>query len=171
MASGRQHPTVTHVEAALRERGAMGEVRWLDEATPTAASAAAAIGIEVGAIANSLVFTLDDEPILVMTSGGHRVDTAFLGEQLGGTLGRASADVVREATGQVIGGVAPTGHPAPLRTFVDVALDEFPQVWAAAGHPHTVFPTSYDELLRITGGTSVAVEPAARAKEGDARSR
>jgi prolyl-tRNA editing enzyme YbaK/EbsC (Cys-tRNA(Pro) deacylase) len=171
MASDRQHPTVTHVEAALRERGAKGQVRWLDEATPTAAAAAAAIGIEVGAIANSLVFTLDDEPILVMTSGGHRVDTAFLGEQLGGTLGRASADVVRAATGQVIGGVAPTGHPAPLRTFVDVALDEFPQVWAAAGHPHTVFPTSYDELLRITEGTSVAVAPAARAKEGDARRR
>lgn len=163
MESVRQHPTVTHVESVLRERGAMGEVRWLDEATPTAAAAAAAIGIEVGAIANSLVFTLDDEPVLVMTSGGHRVDTSFLGEQLGGRLGRASADVVRAATGQVIGGVAPTGHPAPLRTFVDVALDDFPVVWAAAGHPHTVFPTSYDELLRITAGTSVAVEPSGSA--------
>jgi prolyl-tRNA editing enzyme YbaK/EbsC (Cys-tRNA(Pro) deacylase) len=159
MAETRQHPSVTRVETVLRAHGATGEVRWLDEATPTAAAAAAALGIEVGAIANSLVFTLDDEPILVMTSGGHRVDTAFLGEQLGGTLGRASADVVREATGQVIGGVAPTGHPAPLRTFVDVALNAFPVVWAAAGHPHTVFPTSYDELLRITGGAPVEVEP------------
>lgn len=158
MAETRQHPSVARVETVLRGHGATGEVRWLDEATPTAAAAAAALGIEVGAIANSLVFVLDDEPILVMTSGGHRVDTAFLGEQLGGTLGRASADVVREATGQVIGGVAPTGHPAQLRTFVDVALKGFPAVWAAAGHPHTVFPTSYDELLRITGGVPVEVE-------------
>lgn len=162
MTSNRQHPTVSHVEAVLRGHGAMGEVRWLDEATPTAAAAAAALGIEVGAIANSLVFTLDDEPILVMTSGGHRVDTGWLGGQLGGTLGRASADVVREATGQVIGGVAPTGHPAPLRTFVDVVLDDFPEVWAAAGHPHTVFPTSYDELLRVTNGVPVTVAPARR---------
>jgi len=160
MAVNRQHPSVSRVESALRERGAAGEVRWLDDATPTAAAAAAALGIDVGAIANSLVFTLDDEPILVMTSGGHRVDTGWLGEQLGGTLGRASADVVREATGQVIGGVAPTGHPAPLRTFVDVALNDYPAVWAAAGHPHTVFPTTYDELLRITDGASIAVVPA-----------
>ena len=159
MTENRQHPTVSHVETVLRAHGATGEVRWFDEATPTAASAAAALGIEVGAIANSLVFALDDEPILVMTSGGHRVDAGWLGEQLGGKLRRASADVVRAATGQVIGGVAPTGHPAPLRTFVDVVLKEFPVVWAAAGHPHTVFPTTYDELLRITGGTSVEVEP------------
>ncbi len=135
-------------------------MRWFEEATPTAASAAAELGVEVGAIANSLVFTLDGEPILVMTSGGHRVDTAWLGDQLGGKLGRASAELVREATGQVIGGVAPTGHPAPLRTLVDTALGDYPVVWAAAGHPHTVFPTSYDELLRITGGTPVTVVPA-----------
>ncbi|MEO8907362.1 MAG: YbaK/EbsC family protein, partial [Microbacteriaceae bacterium] len=155
----REHPSVARVVEILREHGATGEVRWLDEATPTAVAAATALGIEVGAIANSLVFTLDGAPILVMTSGGHRVDTAWLGEQLGGKLGRASAEVVREATGQVIGGVAPTGHPAPLRTLVDTALGDFPVVWAAAGHPHTVFPTTYDELLRITGGAPVTVAP------------
>jgi prolyl-tRNA editing enzyme YbaK/EbsC (Cys-tRNA(Pro) deacylase) len=157
--SSRDHPSVTRVVEALRESGALGEVRWFEEATPTAAAAAAVLGIEVGAIANSLVFALDDVPILVMTSGGHRVDTAWLGEQLGGRLGRASASMVREATGQVIGGVAPTGHPAPLRTLVDRALGDFPVVWAAAGHPHTVFPTTYDELLRVTGGVPVTVAP------------
>ena len=114
----------------------------------------------MGAIANSLVFTLDDSPLLVMTSGAHRVDTAWLGEQLGGTIGRADAALVKLATGQVIGGVAPIGHPAPLRTIVDTALADFPQVWAAAGHAHTVFPTTYDELVRITGGEPHAVEPA-----------
>jgi prolyl-tRNA editing enzyme YbaK/EbsC (Cys-tRNA(Pro) deacylase) len=158
VAVNREHPTVALVVDVLRSKGATGEVRWLDEATPTAAAAAAALGIEVGAIANSLVFTLDGEPILVMTSGGHRVDTAWLGEQAGGTIARASAETVREATGQVIGGVAPTGHPAALRTFVDPALGDFPVVWAAAGHPHTVFPTTYSELVRITDGTVVTVE-------------
>jgi prolyl-tRNA editing enzyme YbaK/EbsC (Cys-tRNA(Pro) deacylase) len=152
------HAAVHAVERELRSHGITGEVRWLDEATPTAAAAAAALGVEVGAIANSLVFTLDGEPVLVMTSGGHRVDTAYLGEQLGGTLKRASAETVRGATGQVIGGVAPTGHPAPLRTWVDVALTAFPQIWAAAGHPHTVFPLDYAQLVELTGGVEVEVE-------------
>lgn len=155
----RTHPSVDRVQRELNAHGITGEVRWFEAATPTAASAAAELGVEVGAIANSLVFTLDGEPILVMTSGGHRVDTGWLGEQLGGTLGRASADVVRAATGQAIGGVAPTGHPAPLRTFVDTALAAFPVLWAAAGHPHTVFPTSYEELLRVTAGTPIEVTP------------
>jgi len=157
----REHPSVTLVTDELRAHGITPRVRWFETATPTAASAAAELGVEVGAIANSLVFTLDDEPILVMTSGAHRVDTAWLGERLGGTLGRASADVVRKATGQVIGGVAPTGHPAPLRTFVDTALADYPVVWAAAGHPHTVFPTTYAELLLVTGGAPIEVTPPA----------
>ncbi|MET0989290.1 MAG: YbaK/EbsC family protein [Glaciihabitans sp.] len=134
-------------------------MRWLNDAATTAALAAEALGIEPGAIANSLVFTLDDQPILVMTSGAHRVDTTWLGERLGGIIGRASKDLVRAATGQVIGGVAPVGHPAPIRTLVDVALEPFPQVWAAAGHAKTVFPTTYAELLRITGGEPCEVEP------------
>jgi prolyl-tRNA editing enzyme YbaK/EbsC (Cys-tRNA(Pro) deacylase) len=152
------HPTVSLVEGVLRERGAMGEVRWLDDAATTAVLAAAALGIEPGAIANSLIFTLDDAPLLVLTSGAHRVDTAWLGEQLGGTIGRASKDLARAATGQVIGGVAPVVHPTPIRTLVDVALEPFPQVWAAAGHAKTVFPTTYGELLRITGGEPCEVE-------------
>lgn len=155
--ASRTHPAVTRVEAALRDRGANGRTRWLDDAATTAAQAAAALGVEVGAIANSLIFTLDDEPILVLTSGAHRVDTGWLGSQLGGRITRATADSVRAATGQVIGGVAPVGHPAPLRTVVDVALAEYPEVWAAAGHAHTVFPTTFDELVRITGGTASAV--------------
>jgi prolyl-tRNA editing enzyme YbaK/EbsC (Cys-tRNA(Pro) deacylase) len=158
MAIDTSHASVQAVERELRSHGIDGEVRWLDEATPTAAAAADAIGVEVGAIANSLVFTLDGEPVLVMTSGSHRVDTAFLGEQLGGALKRASADTVRDATGQVIGGVAPTGHPQPLRTWVDTALKAYPQIWAAAGHPHTVFPLSYEQLVELTGGTEVDVE-------------
>ncbi|WP_411719956.1 YbaK/EbsC family protein [Mycetocola sp.] len=153
------HPTVDRVLSELRAGGVGGDVRWFDDPTPTAADAAEALGVEVGAIANSLIFTIDGEPVLVLTSGAHRVDTGWLGGQLGGTLKRADAATVRAATGQVIGGVAPVGHPSPVRTFVDSALAEYPEVWAAAGHPHTVFPTTFDELVRLTGGTPTAVVP------------
>ncbi len=159
MSAEHSHPAVDRVTAALREAGATGEPRWLDDAARTAVEAAAALGIEVGAIANSLVFTLDGAPLLVMTSGAHRVDTAFLGLQLGGVIKRADAELVKEATGQVIGGVAPIGHPTPLRTVIDVHLADYPELWAAAGHAHTVFPTTFDELVRITGGTVLPVEP------------
>lgn len=153
------HPAVDKVRSELAEHGLHPEVRWLDDAVTTAARAAEALGIEVGQIANSLVFTLDEEPILVLTSGAHRVDTDWLGQQLGGVIGRASKDVVKQATGQVIGGVAPVGHPQPVRTFVDTALAEYSEVWAAAGHAKTVFPTTYDHLLAVTGGTPTAVAP------------
>ena len=156
-----EHPAVVRVEQALADAGVDTQVVWLDGAAKTAAEAAAALGIDVGAIANSLVFLLDGEPALVMTSGSHRVDTAWLGEQVGGTFSRADAATVKDATGQVIGGIAPVGHPAPLRTFVDVALAEYPEVWAAAGHAHTVFPLSYAQLVQITAGTETAVVPPA----------
>ena|GEM_PF-20709 len=155
------HPAVERVRAALDTAGADGEIRWLDDHATTAARAAEALGVPVAAIANSLVFTLDDETVLVMTSGGHRVDTDFLGARLGGRLSRASKETVRDATGQVIGGVAPVGHPAPVRTLVDVDLRDHDVVWAAAGHAKTVFPTSFDELVRITGGTPTPVVPPA----------
>ena len=152
-----EHPAVLRVRSALADHGLAPEIRWFDEAATTAQAAADALGIEVGAIANSLIFALDGQAVLVLTSGAHRVDTDWLGDKLGGTLGRASKELVKEATGQVIGGVAPVGHPAPLRTLVDVALADYPEVWAAAGHAHTVFPTTFDELLRITGGEATTV--------------
>jgi len=153
------HPAVELVTAALESQGVEPRIRWLDDAVTTAQLAADALGVEVGQIANSLVFVLDEEPVLVLTSGAHRVDTAWLGERLGGTLGRASKEQVKDATGQVIGGVAPVGHPAPVRTYVDVALAAYDEVWAAAGVARTVFPTTFDELVRITGGTPTDVEP------------
>jgi len=155
----RTHPSVERVTAALADQGVTARVVWLDDAATTAQLAADALGIEVGAIANSLVFTLDDEPVLVLTSGRHRVDTAWLGEQIGGRLKRAPADTVKAATGQVIGGVAPLGHPAPLPTYIDPVLAEYDEVWAAAGHAHTVMPLTYDQLVSVTGGTIQPVEP------------
>ncbi len=154
------HPSVARVAGLLRELGASGEPVQLTDSARTAAEAAAALGCEVGAIASSLVFTADGEPLLVMTSGAHRVDTDHVARLLGvRKVGRADADTVRSATGYAIGGVAPVGHPQPLRTLVDTALKQYDVVWAAAGHPHAVFPTSYDELVRITGGTPAEVAP------------
>lgn len=142
----------------LSELGVTGEVRVLPESASTAATAAAQLGCEVGAIANSLVFAADGEPLLVMTSGAHRVDTSRVAALVGAAaVTRASAGAVRAWTGQAIGGVGPVGHPAPIRTLVDVWLAKHDTVWAAAGHPHTVFPTSFEELVRITGGTSAEV--------------
>jgi prolyl-tRNA editing enzyme YbaK/EbsC (Cys-tRNA(Pro) deacylase) len=154
-----EHPSVVRVETALRESGVDTQVVWLDGAAKTAAEAAAALGVDVGAIANSLVFLLDGDPVLVMTSGSHRVDTEWLGERVGGTFARADAATVRDATGQVIGGIAPVGHPAPLRTFIDEALAAYPEIWAAAGHAHTVFPLKYEQLVAVTGGAVTPVVP------------
>jgi prolyl-tRNA editing enzyme YbaK/EbsC (Cys-tRNA(Pro) deacylase) len=148
------HPNCAAVDAALAGAGLSGRVKLLPEAAPTAAAAAGQLGVEVGAIANSLVFaTADGEPVLVLTRGAHRVHTARVAALLGTpALRRADAELVRRATGQPIGGVAPVGHPAKLRTRVDVALRAYPQVWAAGGIPHAVFPTTFDELVLLTGG-------------------
>lgn len=152
------HPTVERVVGVLRAAGAQGEVRELAQSARTAAEAASALGCDVGAIASSLVFTADGEPVLVLTSGAHRVDPAVAGAALGsGPLDRADADAVREATGYAIGGVAPVGHPRLLRTLVDTALEAHEVVWAAAGHPHAVFATTAAELRRLTGGTAAQV--------------
>ena len=153
------HPTVARVVETLRAAGWRGEPRELSDSARTAAEAAAALGCDVGAICSSLVFLADDEPVLVLTSGAHRVDTTAVAALLGvEQVQRAPASTVREATGYAIGGVAPVGHPEPLRTLVDVDLARHDVVWAAAGHPHAVFPTTYDELLRLTGGTPAEVD-------------
>ncbi|HYT10719.1 MAG TPA: YbaK/EbsC family protein [Mycobacteriales bacterium] len=152
------HPNARRVAEKLVAAGVAGEVRELPNSARTAAEAAAQLGVEVGAIANSLVFDADGESLLVLTSGAHRVDTARVAALLGVSgLRRAAPDFVRAATGQPIGGVAPVGHPAPVRTLVDVELARYGVVWAAAGTPHAVFPTSFDELARITGGTPADV--------------
>ena len=147
------------VHDALRAAGIPGGIVVLPDAASTAVLAAAALGVGVGAIANSLVFWSDDEPLLVMTSGAHRVDTAALAARLGrAEIARATPEQVREATGQAIGGVAPTGHPASLTTIVDEDLAAYPEIWAAGGTPHTVFPLTYDELVRLTGATIAKVD-------------
>jgi prolyl-tRNA editing enzyme YbaK/EbsC (Cys-tRNA(Pro) deacylase) len=152
------HSSARHVARELAALGVAGEVRELPDPAPTAATAAAQLGCDVGAIANSLVFDADGAPLLVLTSGAHRVNTAKVAAELGvGTLRRADPEFVYASTGQRIGGVAPVGHPRPITTLVDTALRDYDIVWAAAGHAHTVFPTSFDELVRMTSGTPLDV--------------
>src|SRR6201987_1022093 len=139
--------------AVLRGLDVTGEVRELPEPAPTAAPAAAQLGCEVGAIANSLIFNADGAPLLVMTSGAHRVSETRVAALVGAvSVGRGDARSGREWTGQAIGGVAPVGPPAPIRTLVDTWLDKYDVVWAAAAHPRTAFPTSFAELIRVTRG-------------------
>lgn len=153
------HPNCVAIDAILAGAGCSGRVQLLPEAAPNAAAAAAQVGVDVGAIANSLLFaTAERTPVLVLTSGAHRVDTAKAAALLGtAAIGRATPEFVYEATGQRIGGVSPVGHPAPIPTLVDVALAAYPQVWAAGGIPHAVFPTTFDELVRLTGGRPAEV--------------
>ena len=163
------HPAVTRVREALTAVHVTTEIVVLDGAARTAAQAAAYLGVLPDQIANSLVFAVtvqgtehpdpgsaDPEPLLILTSGAHRVDTSKVADLLElETVDMASADLVRDATGFVIGGVAPVGHVRPVRTLIDVSLARYDTVWAAAGHPHAVFATTYDELLRITGGQPI----------------
>ena len=152
------HPRVATVARLLAEAGAGGEVRILPSEVRTAAAAAEALDVPVGAIVNSLLFTVGDAPLLLLTSGVHRVDETKVAGLLGvAHVAPAPPDVVRRHTGQAIGGVAPIGHPEPIGTLVDIELVRYDRVWAAAGHPHTVFPTTYDELLALTEGTPAEV--------------
>ncbi|WP_102145423.1 YbaK/EbsC family protein [Mycobacterium hubeiense] len=131
----------SRVAAALQNLGIEPAIRILDEDAKTAVAAARQLGCEVGAIANSLVFACDGEPLLVMASGASRVDTDLLAASLrAGEISKATPQLVRTATGQAIGGVAPTGHPRRLRTLVDETLSRYPVIWTAAGTADSVMP-------------------------------
>jgi prolyl-tRNA editing enzyme YbaK/EbsC (Cys-tRNA(Pro) deacylase) len=154
-----EHPSVLRFRSELASRGGTGEIVVLPESVHTAALAADALGCEVGAIANSLLFDADGSPALILTSGAHRVDLGKVTATIGATsLRRATPEFVRARTGQVIGGVSPIGHPAPLPTYIDPWLRRYDVVWAAAGHPAAVFSTTYDELVAMTGAVETDVE-------------
>jgi prolyl-tRNA editing enzyme YbaK/EbsC (Cys-tRNA(Pro) deacylase) len=150
---------VKRVAQALIDHKMSGQIKVLSDSARSAAEAAAALGIEVGQIASSILFKLpDDSPLLVVTSGRHRVDTDLVATKLGvASLGRVDADYVKEKSGFSIGGVAPIGWINPATIIIDEALNDYQVVWAAAGHPHAVFPTTYDELSKITSATQMRV--------------
>jgi prolyl-tRNA editing enzyme YbaK/EbsC (Cys-tRNA(Pro) deacylase) len=154
------NPSVIRVTSLLKELGCSGEVTILSDSARTALDAANALGIEVGQVASSIVFKLPSgNPLLVITSGRHRVDTELVAKNLGvEKLHRADADFVKNASGFSIGGVSPVGWVnQPEITLLDQALNEYDIAWAAAGHPHSVYPTSFSELERVTGATPMVV--------------
>jgi prolyl-tRNA editing enzyme YbaK/EbsC (Cys-tRNA(Pro) deacylase) len=157
--SASEPAAVTRFKEAHSAAGGGGRVVILPDSVHTAGLAAEALGCEVGSIANSLLFDAAGSPVLILTSGSHRVDTAATSDRIDvPALKRASPEFVRHHTGNVIGGVSPLGHPSPVPTYLDVALREYPEIWAAAGHPAAVFSTTYAELLAMTGATEVEVD-------------
>ena len=151
---------VKRAQAAFDKHGISGKIKILSDSARTAAEAAAGLGIEVGQIASSLVFKLpDNRSLLVITSGRHRVDTQMVAELLQvPALDRADADYVKEFSGYSVGGVAPLGWiNEPSITLIDEALNDYQVIWAAAGHPHAVFPTTYQELLEASGAMAARV--------------
>ena len=156
--SASEPAAVIRFKEAHSAAGGGGRVVILPDSVHTAVLAAEALGCEVGAIANSLLFDAEGTPVLILTSGSHRVDTAATAGRIDvPALKRASPEFVRQHTGQVIGGVSPLGHPSAVPTYLDVALRKYDEIWAAAGHPAAVFSTTYDELLAMTGATEIEV--------------
>lgn len=156
--SRSQHPNAVRVADTLIARGHHGLITEQPESVHTAEQAAAAVGVDVAAIVKSLVFLLDDEPVLLLVSGAHRVNVASTAERLGGALVPASAQLVRDVTGQPLGGVAPLGHPVNLPTYIDRSLKAHAELWASGGCPNTLFRTTYSELLRITASIDIDVD-------------
>ena len=159
MESIKEKTAVKRFIAARDLHGIAGAVQILPESARTAAEAAAGLKIEVGQIASSLIFKLPDgSPLLIITSGRHRVDTDLVAKNLGiENLDRVDADYVKEKSGYSIGGVAPLGWVSPSITLIDEALSDYDIIWAAAGHPHAVFPTTYEELVRTTNAKPMIV--------------
>lgn len=152
------HDPVLNVRSALTEAGAEDTVRIFKDQVPTAAAAASALGCDVAAITNSLIFELDGEPLLILASGAARVDTGLVADQLGtGKIRRAKPDYVLEHTGQEVGGVAPVGHPKKIRTILDTSLKAHPLLWAGAGDHNSMFSISYEKLRTITNAEELQV--------------
>ena len=151
---------VRRFKEAADSLGVKGEINILAETARTAIDAANGLGIEVGQIASSLIFKLPSgNPLLIITSGRHRVDTDLVAKNLGiEKLGRVDADYVKEKSGFSIGGVSPLGWISkPEIILIDEALNDYDVVWAAAGHPHAVYPTTYNELITCTGAKPMVV--------------
>jgi prolyl-tRNA editing enzyme YbaK/EbsC (Cys-tRNA(Pro) deacylase) len=156
------HRNAARVQAALAASGSAAVVRELPDSARTAPEAAAALGVEVGQIAKSLVFMADGKPVLAVLSGSDRLDPERLAAHVGADrVRRADADAVRQATGFPIGGVSPVAPDGPLRVLIDRGLEAYDVVWSAAGTPHAVFPTTFAELVKVSGGepADVRVRP------------
>lgn len=152
-------PANLKVKTYLESFGLGPGIRILPDAVRTARLAADAIDCQVGQIANSLIFKQlhHAKAVLIMCSGGRRVDLQKVQQLTGLELGKADAEFVRTQTGFVIGGVPPIAHTQPLRCLLDISLLEHDQIWAAAGTPESIFPMSPQQLQQMTAGEWVDV--------------
>jgi prolyl-tRNA editing enzyme YbaK/EbsC (Cys-tRNA(Pro) deacylase) len=158
---------VERVQSAIAALGLRGAVIELAVHARTSQQAADALGVTVGQIAKSLVFTVNGRPLMVIASGANRVDEAKLGRLADGQVRRAAPETVKQATGYTIGGVPPLGHVAPLPIYIDQDLLQYETIYGAAGVPECVFPLTPDELVRATGGSVVDVKEAPGRMTGD----
>jgi prolyl-tRNA editing enzyme YbaK/EbsC (Cys-tRNA(Pro) deacylase) len=159
-------PAAEKVQAAITERGLSRRVIELAVHARTSQQAALALGVTVGQIVKSLVFTADGRPLLVAASGANRVDERRLAALAGGRIRRADPETVKQATGYTIGGVPPIGLASDLAVYVDRDLLGYELVYAAAGLPECVFPIAPEELVRATGGRVVDIKEAASELKG-----
>jgi prolyl-tRNA editing enzyme YbaK/EbsC (Cys-tRNA(Pro) deacylase) len=152
------HRNVTAVIEAGRALGIEVRPREFTESTRTAAEAAAAIGVHLGQIVKSLIFTVDDRSVLGLVGGDRQLDERRLAVAAGGTVSRRpDAAVVRAVTGFPVGGVPPFGFSTELPVFVDNGLLAYDEVWAAAGTPHCNFPVDPRLLVRATGAMATDI--------------
>ena len=155
-----ERASVKRAQEAMDRLNVSGRIHALSESARTSQEAADSLGVEVGQIASSLIFKLPSGgALLIITSGRHRVDTDLVAKNLDiPELGRADANYVKEVSGYSVGGVSPIGWiTTPEITLIDEALNDYEIVWAASGHPHAVYPTSYTELIACTGATPMVV--------------
>lgn len=151
-------PVVEHVRASLLAAGLEDTVMFVPHSVATAATAAAVLGCDVGAIANSLIFECDGAPLLILASGAAKVNVQMVARQHGlAKISRASPEFVLKHAGQPVGGVAPLGHPRPIRSFLDTDLAQYSLLWAGAGSHQAMLSVSYQQLLEATGATETAV--------------
>ncbi|WP_425861307.1 YbaK/EbsC family protein [Arthrobacter sp. TWP1-1] len=156
--SSVEDPIVANVRASLVAAGLGDTVVVVPDSVATAATAAAVLGCDVGAIANSLIFECDGAPLLILASGAAKVDVKMVARQHGlAKITRADPEFVLQHAGQPVGGVAPLGHPAPLKTFLDTDLAQYPVLWAGAGSHQAMLSLSYQQLLDLTAATETAV--------------
>lgn len=151
-------PAVQNVRDSLVAAGLPDSVIVVDDSVATAASAAAVLGCEVGAIANSLIFESGGEPLLILASGAEKVDLRKVARDHGlAKITRATPEFVLEHAGQAVGGVAPLGHPQHIRAFLDTDLAQFPVLWAGAGSHTAMLSISYEQLKALTGAVETSV--------------
>ena len=151
---------IKKVRAALDANGCEDiKIKITEDTIFTVEDACGAVGAPAEEILKSLVFMVDERPILVLMSGANRVDTRAVGREAKGKKTRmATPEYVFDNFGFKVGGVPPIGYPAQMPALLDEDLFRYPVVWSAAGTDHSFFPIEPERLLKLTGGIKAPVK-------------